>query len=524
MELRDRLAIERENDPRVLRALLESLVNDNARQRDIIKVLTKQKAELNQSSLNIEEHVKLLRRMMFGKSSEKRGEASDRPRDKSAVDAQLFSQAAFPSPQVRDEKNGKAKGSDLEAVTVDHVISDSELVTEATERGISNAQASMWIATGLYDQIIKIQVIERMYVQQVHRKYKYKLKPEYAAQLEKDVIITARGDDSLLPGMNYSTDFVASVVADKYISHMPLERQLREIESLGLKGMQNSTLARMAALAGASLEPLAETILKEDLLKSDVAIHADETPWKIQNRKERDGHMWVISNRYGSYYFYRPSRSGDVFRKVIGDYRGPVVTDGYSAYNFLHKLGLSHAICWAHARRNFEKIEKLDPSVKPVLDLMDELFKVEREATSFIHLLELRTTKSALIIPKIRQFLYDELPRSRSESEKRKAIKYAIKYWSGLTIFLNDVRVPLSNNEAERTIRHAVVGRKSYYGSGNQLGAATAATLFTIIESAKKNDVDPRTFLNLCLHKVAKGESLETPLAYARRTRSGQDA
>ena len=80
----------------------------------------------------------------------------------------------------------------------------------------------------------------------------------------------------------------------------------------------------------------------------------------------------------------------------------------------------------------------------------------------------------------------------------------------------------MSNNEAERTIRHAVVGRKNFYGSGSHTGAATAATLYTIIESAKKNDIDPRTFLLMCLSNVAEGKELETPLAYARRTRSGQ--
>ena len=87
-------------------------------------------------------------------------------------------------------------------------------------------------------------------------------------------------------------------------------------------------------------------------------------------------------------------------------------------------------------------------------------------------------------------------------------------------MFIKDVRIPLSNNEAKRTIRHAVMGRKNYYGSGNHAGAEAAATLFTIIESAKKNDVDPRTYLLLALKQVARGEEPETPLAYARRTRA----
>lgn len=80
----------------------------------------------------------------------------------------------------------------------------------------------------------------------------------------------------------------------------------------------------------------------------------------------------------------------------------------------------------------------------------------------------------------------------------------------------NATRVPLSNNEAERTSRHAVMGRKNFYGSGNSSGAETAATLHTIIESCKENDIDPRSFILLSLRKVAAGEELETPIEQAR--------
>ena len=94
---------------------------------------------------------------------------------------------------------------------------------------------------------------------------------------------------------------------------------------------------------------------------------------------------------------------------------------------------------------------------------------------------------------------------------------YIEKRWPGFEMFLTDTRVPLSNNEAERTIRHAVVGRKNYYGSGSFTGADTAATLFTIIESCKKNDIDPRSYIQLALNHIANAvENIETPLGRAR--------
>lgn len=111
-----------------------------------------------------------------------------------------------------------------------------------------------------------------------------------------------------------------------------------------------------------------------------------------------------------------------------------------------------------------------------------------------------------------------EYPKSREGSQKRKAILYLEKRWPGFEMFLKDTRIPLSNNEAERTIRHAVVGRKNYYGSGSHTGAATAATLFTIIESCKKNDIDPRTYINSALRFAADGdENIMTPLERAKQ-------
>ena len=152
-------------------------------------------------------------------------------------------------------------------------------------------------------------------------------------------------------------------------------------------------------------------------------------------------------------------------------------------------------------------------------DVIDELFRIERQARTFDELKVLRREQSQIAIEKLKVLLMDEYPKSRDGSQKRKAILYIQKRWKGFTLFLDDTRIPLSNNEAERTIRHAVMGRKNYYGSGNQSGAETAATLFTIIESAKKNDLDPRTFLTTALLSVAKGEEPLTPLALARSRR-----
>jgi transposase len=513
-----------QENPELIARLLVSMSEHIESQKQLIDKIEAEKAAHEQQGFVLEEKVKLLRRQFFGKKSEIR-DASDRPRDKSKEEALLFSQAMFPALDTRssDEKN-KAKGKELQEQVFEHEPTSAELTEESTVRGLENPSANQWFDTGLYDQCSKIQIIERSYVRELHRKKKFKLKPEYNPNPDKEVIITASGPASLLPGMNYTTEFVASVVADKYISHMPLERQLREMESLGLKRMKNSTLSRMCGLAAASLEPIQEMILAE-LKQSALALHIDETSWKIQNKYEKDGYMWIISNHSGSYYFFRPTRSAKVvIEKLIG-YDGPVVTDGWASYDgHLRKAKIPRAYCWAHARREFTPLEDHDPTVTPILDLIDKLFDIERQAKTFAELAQLRNEESIKVIIELRDLLMAELPKSRSQSKKRKGIIYILKRWQGFTAFLTDTRIPLSNNEAERTIRHSVVGRKNYYGAGSYCGADTAATIFTLVESCKKNDIDPRTFLLMSLHRAATGEDFETPLALARRTRSSQSA
>lgn len=528
MDVKTRMKqIVKSESPEVIAALMADMAEHIESQKKLIEGLRTEQAEKEQRSFNIEEKLKLVRRGIYGRSSEKRADASDRPRTRSQAENLIFSQAMFPTNEVRDEsgKTIKTRWENLDTQEVEVSMHEAEFEEEGRLRGIEKHATEKWSdiweeLPNVYETITQIEIIERRYIKKIIKKRKYKLKEPYPNQVDgKDVILTAQVP-GLLPGMNYTTDFVAAVVADKYISHIPLERQVRQMESLGLKGMQNSTLSRLCAVAAGALEPLQDAILSE-LLESNTALHLDETPWGIQNKNERDGYMWVISNRCGSYYFFKPTRSAKVLTEKLKGYVGPVVTDGLETYNgVLDEAKIPHAYCWAHARREFFKIESHDPSVTPILDQIDELFKIERLAKTFDELKELRKNQSTEVIQELKRLLLEEYPKSREGSQKRKAILYIEKRWPGFEMFLTDTRIPLSNNEAERTIRHAVVGRKNYYGSGSHTGADTAATLFTIIESCKKNDIDPRSYLLNVLKWLAESDEIETPLAYARRIRS----
>jgi transposase len=508
------------NEPaEVLRGLVLTMAEDNERLKAAIKKIEDEKSRQSQVQLNIEEQIKILRRKIFGRSKEIREGKEEKPRD-SQEEAQLFAQAAFPLPE--EAKLQKDKRAEMAEKIIFHELSPEELTAESTSRGLENPSADQWQELeNAFDQVTTIQIIERSYEKEIHRKKKYKLKAEFNPDDgEKDVIVTAIGPVALIPGMNYSTEFVASVACDKYLLHLPLDRQSKAMKSLGLAGMHTSTLSRLCALSAACFEDMAERIKAELLAAAaSVAVHLDETPWRIQNKDQKDGYMWIISSRLGSYYFYKPTRAGEAIKEKLIGYTGAVLTDGYSGYGVLDELGIKQAFCWAHGRRGFIPIEKGDPGVKSILDDIDELFAIECEAKTFEDLKVLRTERSGAVIQRLYEKLLAEYSKSRPKSLKRKAIEYLMKRWKGFTLFLDDIRLPLSNNEAERTIRHAVVGRKSYHGSNNHTGAETAATHFTIIESCKKNEVDPRQFILMSLKHMAAGLAVMTPLEYARHLR-----
>jgi transposase len=508
------------NEPaEILRPLIVTLAEDNERLKNIIKEIEEEKAQRRQAALNMEEQIKVLRRKIFVRSKEDR-EGAEKKRE-TQEEARLFALAAFPAPE--EPKSQKEKRASMPERAIAYEMTPEELKAESAARGIDNPSADQWEEmTNAFDRLTTIQIIERSYEKQVHLKKKYRLKDEFNPDKdEKEVIVTAEGPAALLPGMNYTTEVVASVVSDKYLLHLPLDRQVHEMKSLGLYGMHTSTLSRLCALSAASFEDMAEKILGELLEASKtVALNLDETPWRIQNKEQKDGYMWVISSRLGSYYFYKPTRAGAAIKEKLAVYTGSVLTDGYSGYGVLEELGISQGFCWSHGRRNFLPIEKSDPAVKSILDDIDKLFAIEREAKSFDQLKMLRNEKSREVIGRLHKKLLKEYPRSRPKSLKRKAIEYFMKRWKGFTLFLDDIRLPLSNNEAERTIRHAVIGRKNYHGSNNHTGAETAATHFTIIESCKKNEIDPRKFILMSLKRIAAGKPVMTPLEYAKHLRA----
>ena len=180
--------------------------------------------------------------------------------------------------------------------------------------------------TGLYDEATDITVAERSYKNVVHKRKKYISLTSVGTY--KELIVTAKGPEKFFPGSGYSIDFAIASVIDKFQYHMPLHRQVEEMEGAGLTGITAKTLYNLTeALSSHVRRSSVLEKIRQDLFSVPLAVHADETPWPILNDHDSDGYLWTICNMAGAYYRFEPSRSGRIIKEMLKGYEGPVVTD-----------------------------------------------------------------------------------------------------------------------------------------------------------------------------------------------------
>lgn len=372
---------------------------------------------------------------------------------------------------------------------------------------------------GFFETSSEITITERIYKKVHHKRQKYRVTNK---QTGKETIVAAPGPLKLLPGCRYSVDFAISVVSGKFLNHMPYERQRVDMKRLGLN-VPVMTLYRLSEQVALHMEGIAEEIRLDIFAAKMLAVHLDETRWPILSNHDDDGQMWILSNQAGSYYRFEPTRSGSIADELIKGFSGAVLTDKYSGYlHFRKDKGLNWGLCWAHARREFFDLLKAYPEeITKIVTLIDDLFDFEREAKTWEDLARIRAEKSAKKAEEIKSFLHEIQANFFDQDDFCKAVNYVLSGWKEFTAFLADMRLPLSNNAAERALRHAVLGRKNFNGSKTINGADTAATLYTVIESCKKAELDPVGYMKYVITENQADRKPLTPLAYAKANHNG---
>jgi transposase len=364
---------------------------------------------------------------------------------------------------------------------------------------------------GMFEESQEIDVVERRYIINRHLRHKYK-----GGKCHR--LVTAPGPVKLVPGAEFSAQMAVEVVHDKFHDHLPLERQRQRMLLQGLE-VSTQTLYNLTTYVATVFGPIIATIKQEIL--GQKWVHIDETPFKFFNPKKASGYVWALSNNMGVYYQFEPTRSGDVARELLRGYRGNVMTDGYSGYNWIDKIvEIVHVFCWSHVRRYFFDSMGNYPKASEMVDLIDQLFSIEHEAENFQELAIIRQEKSALVHQQIKEWIISLQGKFLKNSSFGKAVHYYQERELGLSYFLIDPYIPLSNNPAEFDLRRPVMGRKNYLFFRSIDGADYAVLFYTLINSCKKVHLVPKTYLLEMVLRKLKGERVLNPLEYAKQLRT----
>ncbi len=356
----------------------------------------------------------------------------------------------------------------------------------------------------------EVTVIERNFVLVRHRRRKYRCQCN-------GCIKTAPGPLKLIRGGRYSPEFAVDVAVGKYLDHLPLERQVRIMRREGLRCDSHTLWDQLDALATLH-QPVYEALRAHTL--RETVVHVDESHWRLMGKGHERKRWWVwgMAGRDSVYYRLFDTRATQAAQHLLGDYAGIVMADGYAAYQKLARDGpdLRLVHCWMHARRGFVKCEPRFPEVSTALDLIGELYAVERdvEGDDEVQRLrqrgELRQQRSRPLIAAIRQWALAQRPLPRSGLGK--AIGYLFEHWDGLTAFLDDPIIPMDNGAIERALRGVALGRKNHYGSRSKRGTEVAAVMYSLMESAKLAGVEPKHYLNeLTRRRLAQPELIVLP-------------
>jgi transposase len=304
---------------------------------------------------------------------------------------------------------------------------------------------------------------------------------------------------------------LAHILFSKYGLHLPLNRQSAVYAREGVD-LDVSTLADWVGAAAATLMPLV-TEIRAHVFAAE-RIHADDTTVPVLAKgKTRTGRLWTYvrddrpfagPDPPAAVFFYSRDRGGEHPEQHLAGFAGLMQADAYAGFNRLYeadrKAGpIVEAACWAHARRKFFDLARINqaPIASEAVTRIDVLFAIEREINGLAppQRVGVRTERSRPLVTALESWLRDQRAKVSKNSETGKAIEYSLKRWAALTRFLDDGRLCMTNNAAERELRAIAVGRRNWTFAGSDEGGRRAAALYTLIGTAKLNDVDPQAWL-----------------------------
>jgi transposase len=332
-----------------------------------------------------------------------------------------------------------------------------------------------------------------------------------------DTVVAAPAPDHAIARGRAGPGLLAHIVVSKYDDHLPLYRQA-EIFAREDVELETSTLSGWVGATAAALQPLIDA-LASDVMASDT-LHVDDTPVPVLAPgagKTKTGRLWTYvrdERPFGgerppaALFFYSPDRKGEHPRAHLKDFRGVIHADGYAGFNELFVGNrITEAACWAHARRKFFDVHAAtgSPIAREALDRIGRLYLIE-EAISGAppdDRRRERQQRSKPIATELRAWADETAPKLSRKSELAAAFRYMRARWPALVRCFDDGRLALDNNPAERALRGVAIGRKNWLFAGSDAGGRRAAAMYSLIESAKLNGVNPQHYLANVLSRIA---------------------
>jgi transposase len=365
--------------------------------------------------------------------------------------------------------------------------------------------------------------IETVIYRRVVRRKRYRSTCTCVAQPRT---VTAELPAKLLPKSIYGTSLWVHLLVEKFHLQRPTQRTIEQLRLLGVNlapGTITDGLKRIEPL----LEPIYAALRTRH--RQSNYFHADETRWKVFAEKAgKVGHcwwLWLFAGEDSIIYVLDPSRSHDVPQSHFSaDAQGTLSVDRYSGYKAMQQVKtgkLQLAFCWAHVRRDFVRDGKGFPKLKAWalqwLGRIRELYRLNRQRLRHTCGSPELAAAEALLrqhVSAMAALRDHELANEKLHFASRKTLLSLHEHWSGLTLFVDDPRIPLDNNYGERLIRNPAVGRKNYYGSGAQWSGRLAMMLFSIFATLVLWKINPRTWLTWYLEACATNQG-QTPINLA---------
>jgi len=465
---------------------------------ELVKENTKLKKDIDQKNQRItflEERLRVQRYKDYGASSEKdasQGQLFNEAEEGVIADESDAANITVPA-HTRKKKKRTSIPEDLPREDIIHDLSDAEKICPhdgATLQPIGEETSEQ-----LDIEPAKIKVLR-------HRRQKYA-----CPCCEQHLMIATKPAQPIEKSIA-APGLLAYVTVSKYCDALPLYRQIAIFKRIGVE-LDRTTLANWMIKMGVLVQPLINRL--SEIANEQSILHMDETPLQVLNEPGRaaqsKSYMWVLATTQSSVpivlYHYSASRGSEVPSTLLPDFTGALMVDGYNGYgavctnNQLTRLG-----CWAHARRKFIDAQRQQPKGKTgkadiALGCIQKLYRIEKlSKDSPVHeRLAIRRAQAKPIIDKLKQWLDKSLSNSPPKSTLGEALVYLHNQWSRLISYLDDGSRPIDNNHAENAIRPFVIGRKNWLFSSSQSGARASANLYSLIETAKSNQINPYDYL-----------------------------